>query len=868
MDQRIRASRDDGLMLKLPTAEGVSGGAGLGSRPTGLMDAKSAPVRTPECLHEAVRAQAHRRPGACALVFQGRRFSYEWLEDRAEQLASLLVEAGVRLGDVVALHLERSQDLVAAVLAVLKAGAAYLPLDPHQPAGRLEAILADAAPAVVLGERASGARLDSGAIARLYCDATALGSTSLVRRPVVGRDDLAYVLYTSGSTGRPKGVEVTHGSVLSLINFFLREPNFTDRDCMLGSTTLAFDISVLELFLPLTVGATLVLAEQATLSDPQALAALIEAAGCTFAQGTPSKWRYLLDAGWAGKPDLTVMCGGEVMTRDLADRLLARCAAVWNGYGPTETTVCSTLAKVTREASPPHIGWPVDDTSLHILDDVGRPVPDGEVGDLHIGGAGLARGYRNRPDLTQERFVTFEGRRVYRTGDLVRRHGDGALQYLGRRDDQVKVRGFRVELAEVEAALLQCEGVAWAAVTARPGEDGEATLAAHVVLRGGTVLDPVQLRRALAERLPRYMIPHRIVQMESLPLTGSGKVDRSALPFPAPGPRREAQTRSPSAMVETTARLGRIWAEVLGVATVSSEDNFFDLGGYSLLTLKLLRRIQDAFGRTLTMAQLFATADLAAMARLLDDPNAPAPLHIALQPLGRRPPLIWFDVGPQLRPLAERLAPDQPFIGLNLPDEGTGLGPCAAEIGARLVQLVKAYQPQGPYYLGGWCRWGVMAYAAAERLLAQGEDVALLVLLDATNSASPCQIVHRHTRRVKQALKRCGSDTPSTPAGLGQVAEAAARRYRPPPYRGNVLLLRAADAERDWDDCSGWRDVVKGRLEVRDLPGDHASVLRPPHVDALAAALHAGLGFAQRSATPLNRGSCRIRPSPRQAAGG
>ena len=855
MKRLIDDSDDGALLLSRPGTQGYGpvesafmsgpgGGATGRSEAADLIDASS--------LHAAMQEQALRNPGACALVFLGRRFSYEWLEDRAEQLAGFLIDSGVKPCDLVGIYMERSPDMVAAIFAILKAGAAYLPLDPEQPDPRLEAILADAAPAAVLSEATLDGRLATGNVLRLRCDSVPRTLSARVR-PEVGRQDLAYVLYTSGSTGRPKGVEIPHGAVLNLISSFLRTPGFTGRDRVLGATTTAFDISVLEIFLPLAAGATLVLADQPTMRDPQALGALIDASRCTFAQATPSKWRYLVDAGWNGAAGLTIMCGGEALTRELADRLLVRGAAVWNVYGPTETTVWSTMARVTHEAGAPPIGWPVANTTLHILDGQGEAVDGDDVGELHIGGLGLARGYHNRPELTRERFVHLDGERVYRTGDLVRRRADGALECLGRTDHQVKVRGFRVELGEVETALLGCGGVRWSAVRTFLQEDGDTALAAYLVPCEDGPTDPAVLRRALARRLPGYMIPSRIVFMDALPMTAGGKIDRNALPAPDPRVCAETAGTVPEAMSETQSRLAGIWADVLGLSSVSPSDNFFDLGGYSLLTLKLLRRVQDVFGRTLTMAQLFAATDLAAMARLLDDPGAPAPSHIPLQPLGDRPPLIWFDVGPQLRGLAERMAPDQPILGLNLEPNDEALAPgrlCAARVGEQLVRLLKALQPRGPYYLGGWCRWGVMAYAAAERLLDGGDEVRLLVLLDAVNSASPYQTLRRTTRKSVDILTRRTPSPPPATAGLGGPVDVAARRYKPPLYRGDVLLLRAADAERDWDDCSGWRDVVRGGLEVCDLPGDHTGILKPPHVGALAETLSARLLKAQRALAP------------------
>ncbi len=435
----------------------------------------------------------------------------------------------------------------------------------------------------------------------------------------------------------------------------------------------------------------------------------------------------------------------------------------------------------------------------------------------------------------------------------MRRSADGALECLGRTDCQVKIRGFRIELDDVEAALSQCQDLAWVAVSAWTDAEGEKTLVAYVTVRDGASPDPAVLRRGLSAHLPEYMIPSRFVLMDALPMTPNGKIDRNALPAPNAA-RCLGSSASDAPTGETQVRLAEIWCGVLGLASVAASDNFFDLGGYSLLTLTLLRGIQAAFGRTLSMADLFGCADLAAMAARVEDRTQRVSTRRTLvQPLGDRPPLIWFDVGPQLRGLASKLAPDQPLIGVNLePEEERELITIArlhpSAVAKRLVAALRTVQPHGPYYLGGWCRWGVMAYAAAAQLMDEGEDVALLTLLDAANMHSPCQTLKR-----AKLLARRSVGLPLTPrsawadvSNFGEKVLRSANRYRPPHHHGQVLLLRAEDAERDWDGASGWRDVVKGRLKVIDLPGDHAGILKAPHVERLGQALASELARVQQ----------------------
>lgn len=801
-------------------------------------------------IHEAISARAAATPAACAVVFEDVSYSYAWLEERSDSLAAGLAAAGVVQGQVVAVHLERSADMVAALVGCLKAGAAYMPLDPAFPVSRLEAIVEDAGPAALITEAGlDGVLAGAAALPRVRVDAPGAPGPVTAPAAVVGPDDLAYVLYTSGSTGRPKGVEIRHGAVMNLMASFRETPGFTAADRMLAAATTAFDMSVVELFLPLVTGGRMVLASRATAADPQRLAALIADGDCTFAQATPSLWRYLLDGGWGGKADLTVVSGGEALTRDLADRLLACSGSVWNAYGPTETTVWSAIGAVGPGADPVPVGGPLAETTLYVFDDAGAPVADGGLGELHIGGTGLARGYRGRPDLTRERFIERDGERLYRTGDLARRLPDGAWVCAGRTDHQVKIRGFRIELGDVEAALLACAGVGAATVNARVRGDGMSELVAHLTGRGGEAPpDAAVLRHALAERLPAYMIPSRFVALDALPLTPNGKVDRAVLPAPPETSEAASEDLPSDARTDTERRLGAIWSQVLGLSSLLRTDDFFELGGYSLLTLSLLRRIRETFGRTLGMADLFTAPDLAGMAALIDAPERVASGPIPLQPLGARPALIWFDAGPQMRPLAARLAPDQPMLGLNLdPEEEEALSRTPLDVrgpAERLVARLRAFQPRGPYYLGGWCRWGAVTHAAACQLRSQGETVGLLVMLDTINHASARQTFLRLKEsardRMRPRARVAERDQP-----FGERVEAAARRYRPAPYDGDVLLLRAADTDRDWDGASGWADSARGRFVVADLAGTHRSVLAAPQVDALADRLKAALAEAQ-----------------------
>ncbi len=512
------------------------------------------PVTVVDLFEARVRAT----PDAPALTHAGTALSYGELNTAANRVAHGLRRRGVSPGDLVALRLRRGPELVTALLGVLKAGAAYLPLDPAYPAQRLAFIVADAGAALTLSDGepfVAGAQTDP--------------------EPARTPDDLAYVIYTSGSTGQPKGVEITHGSLVNLLLAMADTVGATPADRWLSLTSLSFDISALEILLPLITGACVVIAPEVATREGAALDRLIRAERVTHVQATPSTWQMLLAAGFESA-DVVGLCGGESLPGLLADKLRARLRRLFHVYGPTETTIWSTVAEIPAVAAPVTIGRPLANTTVRVFDDRMRPVPAGVPGELWLGGAGLARGYRGRPDLTAERFVAdpASAERLYRTGDRVVRLADGTLRFLGRVDNQVKLRGHRIELGEIERTLLDCPGIESAAVSPRADEAGEPRLVAYVV---GTRVDVAALRHHLATTLPRYMMPAAFVQLASMPLTPNGKLDRAALPEPEAVVVPEAPADG-----DVVARVAAIWREVLRVEDIASDDSLFDLGGHSL----------------------------------------------------------------------------------------------------------------------------------------------------------------------------------------------------------------------------------------------------------------------------------------------
>ncbi|CAN7202807.1 non-ribosomal peptide synthase/polyketide synthase [Bradyrhizobium sp. LjRoot220] len=538
--------------------------------------------------------QVRQFPDAIALVFGDAELSYGELNKRANRLARDLRGYGVGTDVVVGLALERGVAMMVALLAVLKAGGAYLPLDPDYPPERLSHMLRDSGAALVLTqtsllEQFAPVLKETGAEAWLLDEADGgeggdTGNLDLTIHP----ESLAYVIYTSGSTGLPKGVMVRHDAVTNFLATMAEQPGMTPQDRVLGLTSLSFDIAVLELWLPLTLGARVVLADRAAAHDPAQLKAMVTTQGVTLIQATPSTWRMLLDHDGASLPQsCRVLCGGEALPPDLARRLVAQAGEVWNLYGPTETTVWSARHRLDAQDDRPVLGGPIGNTTLHILDHDLNLAPVGVAGELYIGGEGLARGYWQRGALTAERFVPDPfgpaGARLYRTGDVARWRADGVIEYIGRADHQVKIRGFRIELGEIEARLLEQAAVRSAVVVAREAGAGR-QLVGYV--SGEALLDGAALKTALSSALPDYMVPVRIMVLDRLPLTPNGKIDRKALPAPDQlGAAEHVAPRTP-----TEAALAAIWVDLLRQPNIGVTDNFFELGGDSIISLQMVSR--------------------------------------------------------------------------------------------------------------------------------------------------------------------------------------------------------------------------------------------------------------------------------------
>ncbi|WP_206859395.1 non-ribosomal peptide synthetase [Lysobacter changpingensis] len=599
-----------------------------------------------ECrMHEAFERQCDRTPDRIAVEFDGAHVRYDELEARANRIAHLLRKRGVHRGSLVGLVLDRGVDMLAGLLGVLKAGAGYVPLDPNFPAERLGYMAGDAGLAALLTTSKHAGNFDLRGRPVLSLD-TLDDELATLPHSRIGRDagaaepeSIAYVIYTSGSTGRPKGVQVPHRAVSNFLSSMAKEPGLGADDRLVAVTTLSFDIAVLELLLPLSVGARVVLADRVTAADGVALKALIASSGATVMQATPASWRLLLDAEWQGDADFKILCGGEALPPDLATQLLTRCGSLWNVYGPTETTVWSTCSRVL-DASDIHIGRPIDNTQVWILDPRGELCPLGVPGEIWIGGDGVTLGYLNRPELTSERFVPdpfagSSGALLYRTGDRGRWRPDGVLEHQGRLDFQVKVRGYRIELGEIEALLAAHAQVARAVVVAREDRPGDVRLVAYVVGEGASSLDEAALASYLKGSLPDYMIPQHILFLDAIPLLPNGKIDRKSLPAPDLTAKLAGERVAPRNALERT--IADAMAKVLGLAEVGVDDDFFSLGGHSLLAAQLTSRINKELGIALSLRALFDGPTVAKLARMVQGIDGEAaPKREPIKPLEDR----------------------------------------------------------------------------------------------------------------------------------------------------------------------------------------------------------------------------------------
>ncbi|AUB41610.1 Acyl carrier protein [Nostoc flagelliforme CCNUN1] len=573
-----------------------------------------------QCIHQLFEQQVEHTPDAIALIFGNQKLTYRELNERANKVAHYLKTLGVKPDVLVGICMERSLEMVIGILAIIKAGGAYVPLDPTYPKERLAFMLGDAQVSVLLVQPHIVPELPphQAQVVCLGSDAQEFAAYSL-ENPTseVTTENLAYVIYTSGSTGKPKGVQISHGAVVNFLMAMRQKPGLTQQDILLSVTTLSFDIAALEIYLPLTVGAQVVIVSRQEASDGIQLSKRLNSCGATVMQATPATWRMVLAAGWNGNQQLKILCGGEALDYTLAQKLQQRSKQVWNLYGPTETTIWSAVSQVQNTIA---IGHPIANTQFYILDQYCQLVPIGVVGELHIGGAGLARGYLNKPELTQQKFISspFEsGKYLYKTGDLVRYRSDGNIEYLGRIDHQVKIRGFRIELGEIEAVLGHHPKVRETVVVSREDIPKNQRLVAYVVPHSEMTFALHELRDYLKDKLPDYMVPSAFVELEALPLSPNGKIDRRALPLPdIKRPELQAAYEAPNSEIERA--ITKIWLEILHLEKVGINNSFFDLGGNSLLMVQVNHKLREVLHSDISVLEMFQNPTIKSLAKYIN----------------------------------------------------------------------------------------------------------------------------------------------------------------------------------------------------------------------------------------------------------
>ncbi|MFM7450744.1 MAG: amino acid adenylation domain-containing protein, partial [Leptolyngbyaceae cyanobacterium] len=845
-------------------------------------------------IHQLFEEQVERTPDAIAVVFEGEALTYRELNHRANQLAHYLHSLGVGLEQRVGICVERSIKMVVGMLAVLKAGGAYVPIDPNHPIERIAYVLTDAQFQVLLTEADLAGRLPSSNIKLVLVDEHSHDWEGQVNHnlvPLSTTNHLAYVIYTSGSTGNPKGVQIRHCSVVNFLGSMIQKPGIQSEDIVLAITTLSFDIAVLEIWGALSVGARVVIASREVASDGYRLIQTLHDYRITLLQATPATWQILFAANWRGTPRLKMLCGGEALTKDLAHQLLLKGAELWNMYGPTETTVWSLVGRVLTTESAPSMGRPIANTQIYVLDPNLQPVPIGIPGELHIGGEGLAQGYLNRPELTEEKFIPnpfdhpkskIQNPKLYKTGDLVRYLPDGNIEFLGRIDNQVKIRGFRIELGEIEAILSQHPAVTQTVVVDRKDASDNKRLIAYFVTNNLSLIqDPKfriqsQLREFLKQKLPDYMIPLAFVLLETLPLTPNGKVDRRALPVPDQiRVKPEATFVAPRDELEI--QLVKIWEKVLNIQPIGIHDNFFELGGNSLLAVQIFAQIEEQFNRKIPLATLFQEGTIYKLSHLLADSHWQGSWNslVAIQPKGTRPPFFCVHGhGGQVlyfHQLAHCLGEDQPFYALQpqgLDGQQTTLHRIE-EMASHYLQEIRRIQPTGPYFIGGHSFGGIVAYEMAQQLCNQGQKVALLVLIDSYRLkllSSPLRYF-RHIRnlfqlefqeqlaylqkRMANFQKKVSHQSEEEGESLQLINDQAYDNYQMYPYSGRSVLFKASDKQlpeslrhlsslsETIDDQLGWGQLFPRGLEVQEVPGDHNTILDEPNVRQLAEGMKA-----------------------------
>lgn len=848
-------------------------------------------------IHKLIAQTANRYPDKTAIQYNKYTVSYQYLDEATNQLAHYLIHEGIGVGNIVGIFMDRSPEMLITILAVLNAGAAYLPIDPEYPSERIKFMLVDSSANMLITSKKRDTPLKNRIKKILIEDALTMSKhyAKTETNISISGDSLAYVLYTSGSTGQPKGVLIEHHNLVNFLYSMLNKPGISRDDILLAVSTISFDIAGLELFLPLIAGAMILMADTTTVRDGRALLDLLINEKVSIMQATPSTWQMLLNAGWDEALPLKILCGGEVLSKGLAETLLSKGRELWNMYGPTETTIWSTIKQIT-DTENITIGQPIQNTNVYILDEYLKPVAEGVIGEIYIAGDGVARGYLNRPELTLEKFVKNPFNKIgntfmYRTGDLGMFRENSEIQFLGRSDQQVKVRGHRIELSEIEYALNTIEDIQEAVVIVRGYNPADQQLVAYVVPQSTKLLAieskvinlEEQIRKwkqQIQIKLPAYMIPNNIIVLPKLPLTPNAKIDKNALPEPVII-RAGMQETHLAPRTDIEKMVADIWIKCLGLEKVSVFDNFFELGGHSLVAVKVMTQLEKKTGKRLPLSTLFeySTIEKLSLALQMDGWSVTWETLVPIKPQGTKMPLyIIHGSGLHVmlfNALARYIDIDQPIYGLQAKGINSNDKPhnTIEEMATYYINSIMETNPEGPYYLAGYSLGGLVAFEVSKQLLAIGKEIKLLAMFDTyaeqpyyqyswlnriwisslnllkenlyiltmiKNNPQETFYTKRRSLKTKinylfkriiynqDVLKEINDDN------YYEVRKAnllAASKYRLVPLPICINVFRAKKRSFYMDDFEflGWRSFALKGVKIHEVPGDHFNIFSAPN---------------------------------------
>ncbi len=854
-------------------------------------------VKRPDrVIHQYLEEQAVTIPDNIAVADAKQTLTYNQLNQKANQVAHYFVAQGVHTGNFIGVYFERGVDMMIALMACMKIGAIYVPLDPINPTSRLKVILDDAKADFLITKEALLGTLPSDfnniiCLDRDEVKIRGCSTSNLFKK--INTDHLVYVNYTSGSSGKPKGVLIPHYAVVDHHLAIIKALDLNPNETIFSVASIAFDPSVQDFFMPLMIGAQVYIASEEEKTNGFELKAALEKVKPTLMQATPSSWRMLLMANWEGNEELTILCGGEGLSKELAQKLIARSNRLYNIYGPTETTIWSTLkllegdrSLTKAESSYEPIGRPIDNVQIYLLDKHKVPVPIGVAGEVYIGGVGVApNGYFKRGDLNAEKFIDnpFEktfGEKLYSTGDMARYLTNGDLEYLYRADSQVKIRGFRIELGEIESAIDRYEEIQENVVIIREDQKDNKRLVAYYIPKAGQTVDADALKKYLKAKIPDYMVPVAFVEMDKFPLTATMKVNRGKLPHPETTANAKQKTFK-AAKTDIEKTLEGIWSKLLVMPKVSIDEDFFELGGHSLNAISMITLIEKETGKKIPLASLLENSTIEKLADFLtDDKKIEATINsslIPIKPEGTKTPLFLVHGAGlhalMFQALASHMDEDQPLFALQPKGLNGEAEPISKleDIATHYINEIQRQFPDGPYRLAGYSFGGLIVFEMAKQLKAQGKKVEMLAMFDTIvhqnitsdkpNSnyfnrlatlgkkvawnlsiltKDPIPNIKYKSHILKWRYQRWVGQTnggnikeANTVFGgkVDQANKQAFDNYRITPYDGKMYLFRAKSNRFYLNDFDflGWKPFAKGGVEVYDVPGDHLTLFDPPN---------------------------------------